>query len=380
MSSALLDVDYLVIGGGMAGAATAWRLSERGHDVALVERAGLAAHDGSSHGSARIFRYAYHGRLYTEMVKTAREQWTQLESEADTALITPTGAVDFGQNRSPGQLAHVLRSVGIEHEVLTAAAATERWPQFAFDTNVLWHPGAGVIDAETSVQAMADLASKNGAELRVGWEISEVERNGTGYVVRTKNGDELRAANVVVCAGGWLPDLLSKLPIPNEFVERVPRLEVRQEQAFHFPYRESPAEDGSVWPTFIHKEHTIQTFGLPGGRDAEHLGQKVAEFNGGLSIGSAARQDGEVDAGNRARIINYVTKYLPGLEPEPYAETTCLFTNTPTEDFIIDRVENITIVSACSGHGAKFAPLIGSMAADLATGTGSVPAQFRVAR
>ena len=83
-----------------------------------------------------------------------------------------------------------------------------------------------------------------------------------------------------------------------------------------------------------------------------------------------------VDAANRARVTDYVGRYLPGLVPEPYAETTCLFTNTPTEDFIIDRAENITVLSPCSGHGAKFAPLLGRLAADLATGIGRVPELF----
>jgi sarcosine oxidase len=152
---------------------------------------------------------------------------------------------------------------------------------------------------------------------------------------------------------------------------------VRQEQAYHFRYRD-PASAGT-WPTFIHKSATIQTYGLPGGRDAEFAGQKVAEYNGGRFIPSAAEQTGEVDPSNRARVVDYVRRHLPGLEPEPYAQTTCLFTNTPHEDFIIDRVHNLTILSPCSGHGAKFAPLIGQWAADLASGAANVPLRFRPA-
>jgi sarcosine oxidase len=105
----------------------------------------------------------------------------------------------------------------------------------------------------------------------------------------------------------------------------------------------------------------------------------VAEYNGGKLIPSAAEQTGEVDPANRRRVVDYVRRYLPGLDPEPYAETTCLFTNTPNEDFIIDRADNITVLSPCSGHGAKFAPLIGQWAADLATGAGTVPHRFRTA-
>jgi sarcosine oxidase len=86
-----------------------------------------------------------------------------------------------------------------------------------------------------------------------------------------------------------------------------------------------------------------------------------------------------VDPANRTRVVDYVRRLLPGLDPEPYAETTCLFTNTPTEDFIIDRVDGLTILSPCSGHGAKFAPLIGQWAADLASGAANVPLRFRTA-
>ena len=121
-------------------------------------------------------------------------------------------------------------------------------------------------------------------------------------------------------------------------------------------------------------------YALPGGRDADWRGQKVAEFNGGRVLPSAAARTGRVDPANRARVVEHVRRYLPGLVPEPYAETTCLFTNTPTEDFVVDGVDGVTVLSPCSGHGAKFAPLLGRLAADAALGTGAVPSAFRVRR
>jgi sarcosine oxidase len=153
---------------------------------------------------------------------------------------------------------------------------------------------------------------------------------------------------------------------------------VRQEQAYHFPYRKDLEWPLPDWPTFIHKSPQIQTYSLPGGRDAEFRGQKLAEYNGGRILPSAADQDGLIDPANRARIVDYVNRYLPGLIPEPYAETTCLFTNTPTEDFIIDRADGITLLSPCSGHGAKFAPLIGRLAADAASGKQAAPERFQL--
>ncbi|WP_460455423.1 FAD-dependent oxidoreductase, partial [Arthrobacter bambusae] len=249
----------------------------------------------------------------------------------------------------------------------------KRWPYIAFDTTVLWHPGAGVIDAETSVNAMIEQAVKLGARLLTGWNVARVEKRGSGYRLSSGGWETLDAGNVIISAGGWLPSLLGQLSLPTGFLARLPEFTVRQEQAYHFRYR----SDDAPWPTFIHKSSDIQTYGLPGGRDAGFAGQKVAEYNGGKFIPSALQQTGQVDPVNRRRVVDYVRKYLPGLDPEPYAETTCLFTNTPNEDFLIDQTGGLTIVSPCSGHGAKFAPLIGQWAAELATGTGKIPARFR---
>lgn len=364
--------DYVVIGAGLAGASTAWQLARRGHQVTLLERTVPASQDGSSHGSARIFRYAYPDPFYARAVIEAGTLWDELERVSGLQLISPAGAVDYGPERRPDQLARVLADAGVDHELLSAAEARARWSQIAFDTPVLWHPGAGVIDAEGSVHAMVGEAAQHGASVLTGWDAVRVEERGTGYRVHSAAGETIDAGNVVVSAGGWLPGLLGHLPLPGVFLGGLPPLTVRQEQAYHFRYRTD-----ELWPTFIHKRADMQVYGLPGGRDAGFAGQKVAEYNGGKTIASASEQTGTVDPDNRLRVIDYVKEYLPGLDPEPYAETTCLFTTTPDEDFIVDRVHGITILSPCSGHGAKFAPLIGQWAADLATGSGSVPARFR---
>jgi sarcosine oxidase len=367
--------DYVVVGAGLAGAATAWQLASRGHQVTLLERNVPASHDASSHGSARIFRYAYPEHFYTRAVLESKALWDGLAAAAGTPLITPFGAVDYGSERNPRLLASVLADEGIEHELLSASEARKRWPQIAFDTEVLWHPGAGVIDAETAVNAMVSLAVGHGARLLTGWSLRSIERNGSGYRLTSTSGEALDAGNVVVSTGGWLPRMLGSLSLPAAFLAGLPDITVRQEQAFHFRYRDP--ESAGQWPTFIHKAADIQAYGLPGGRDAGFAGQKVAEYNGGPLIPSAAEQTGIVDPANRERVVEYVRHYLPGLDPEPYAETTCLFTNTPNEDFLIDRVDNLTILSPCSGHGAKFAPLIGQWAADLATGSANIPERFR---
>jgi sarcosine oxidase len=373
---------YVVIGAGLAGAATAWSLARRGHEVTLVERTQPAARDGSSHGSARIFRYAYSDPFYVRLAVAARAAFDELERLSGRRLITPSGALDFGPVRNARALAGVLEAVGVEHELLSAAAARARWPQIAIDSETLWHPDAGVIDAEGAVRALLDRAERHGAQILPGWPVARIEATGTGYRLDSIDGRRLDAERIVVTAGGWLPWLLDRLPLPAGFRALVPPLRVSQENAYHFPYRDRTGTDGAEsatsWPTFIHKSPTIPTYGLPGGRDAGFRGQKIAEFLGGRRLASAADQDGVVDPANRARIVDYVRQYLPGLVPEPYAETTCLFTNTPSEDFFVDGTDGITLVSPCSGHGAKFAPLIGDIAADVATGAGRAPDRFTV--
>ncbi len=365
---------YVIVGAGLAGAATAWSLARRGHEVTVVERTEPAAHDGSSHGSARIFRYAYPDQFWVDLVVRARAGFTELEQLGGQQLITPSGSLDFGQVRDPRGLATSLAAAGVEHELLTAEEARARWPQIAVDTEVLWHPAAGVIDAQTTVQTMLKAAADHGAQVLAQWPVQSIDRTATGYLVSAADGRSIDAERVVVAAGGWLPDLIGRLPLPTAFRAAVPTLQVRQENAYHFPYR-----DKAAWPTFIHKNEAIQTYGLPGGRDADFRGQKLAEYNGGKQIASASAQDGQIDPANQARIVEYVEKYLPGLVPEPYATATCLFTNTLNEDFVIDGVDGITLVSPCSGHGAKFAPLIGDFAADVASGAGAAPDRFTAA-
>ena len=370
---------YVVVGAGLAGAATAWRLAEAGHAVAIVERGQPADHGGSSHGSARIFRYAYPSTFYTDLVLRSRPLWSELEAAAGEQLITRTGCLDWGERRNPLALARALEGLGIEHELLSPQAAAERW-QIEFDSTVLWHPDAGVIDAERSVEAMVSLAISHGARLHGDWDVQRIDRTRTGYRLHSATGDTMEAERVVICAGGFLPRLLRNLDVNQDFVAAMPNFSVTQEQAYHFPY----LDDAGGWPTFIHKTDDIQTYSLPGGRDAEFRGQKLAEYAVGKSLPSAYDQDGQIDPANRRRVIAYVKRNLPGLVPEPYAETTCLFTNTPTEDFVLERDENLTVISPCSGHGAKFAPLVGVLAANLASastpavGRAGLPRQFLV--
>ncbi|RIJ12177.1 FAD-dependent oxidoreductase, partial [Clavibacter michiganensis subsp. insidiosus] len=198
---------HVVIGAGLAGAATAWQLASRGHEVTVLERDRPASMLGSSHGSARILRYAYDDPFYVRLVRDARVLWDRLERTTGARLVTPTGSVDSGLVRRPAELARVLERVGIEHELMGAREAEDRWPEMAFDSDVLFHPAAGVVDAETAVRTMLDLAVAHGAVVHEGWEVASVERVGAGFAVTSDDGRRIEGDSVVVGAGAWLPEL-----------------------------------------------------------------------------------------------------------------------------------------------------------------------------
>ncbi len=353
---------YVVIGAGLAGSATAWQLARRGADVTLLEAFRIGHDRGSSHGSARIIRRAYPDRFHAALTGEAWRDWAELETETGAQIITRTGGVDFGLRRDVAAIARAQAEEGIPHTVYSAAEARERWPQFAFDTQVLHHPDAGVVDADLAVRTLTRRATELGGVVLEEWPVAAVEEHPAGYVISSTAGHPVVEADViVVTAGAWLPELLASLPVN---ADSFPPFEVTQQQVFHFASRSQ-----TPWPIFVHTE-ALSTYGLPGGRDVGPGLIKVAEHDGGR-VTTATGRDGHVDPRARERLVDYVTRYLPGLVPEPQAEATCLYTSTPSEDFLIDRLDGLVVVSPCSGHGAKFAPTVGRLAAELASGARS---------
>lgn len=367
MSSGAPDVDIAVVGAGLMGAATAWAATRRGRTVALLEQYALGHDRGSSHGSARIVRRAYPDPLYVGMTGRAMRLWRQLEDDSGERLIRITGGIDHGRLRRPERIAAVLAASGVPYELLPAAEAARRWPGLTFDGPVLFHPEAGTVDAAAAVAAFTERARWRGADVRPRTPVRRVTVDGDDRVRLETDAGPLTARRVVVATGAWVRNLLGGLvPLPD--------LTVTQQQAFHFPRRDPAPE----WPVVVHKDD-LSTYSLPGGRDGgPGGGRKVAEHNAGGAT-TATTRSGVVDPAARERITAYVRRWMPGLVAEPFNETTCLYTSTANEDFVLDRSGPVIVCSPCSGHGAKFAPLIGEFAADLATGQPGPDPRFTLA-
>jgi monomeric sarcosine oxidase len=390
--------DLIIVGAGLAGSATAWAASARGLDVVVLEAFGPGHRNGSSHGSARIFRRAYPDPLYVRLTGAAGELWRQLQDQAGETLLTLTGGIDFGATRNPRLLHEVLTSCNVPAELLGPEAAAERWPQFDFAGagQVMFHADSGVVDPDNAMAAMLRLAAANGADIRFGTPVTRLATvpGGAGAVAHTDSGT-FTAPVIAVAAGAWIAPLL-------DGVVSLPPLTVTQQQVFHFAPLPAEAStlsaeastvsaegntvsaertpgQGDPWPVFICDEGTNYCYGLPGGRDGEVPGAIKVGEHGGFRTTTAVDRDFEVDPAARARIMKFIGKRVPGLNPTPVNGITCLYTWTANEDFVLDRSGPFVVASPCSGHGAKFAPLLGEIIADLATGKPAPEARFTLA-
>jgi glycine/D-amino acid oxidase-like deaminating enzyme len=260
-----------------------------------------------------------------------------------------------------------MTEAGAPAELLPPAAAAERWPGMSFgDYPVLFHPDGGVLDPERAMAAMLQLAAARGAQIRTGTPVLSIEPGEGDAVVHTADGS-WRAPAVIVAAGAWAEPLAGRwVPLPP--------LVVTQVQAFHFAQR-PPA---GPWPAFIcHDE--VSMYGLPAGRDGEVPGAIKLGEHGHGTVTTGDDRDGIVSPAARDRVRAFAAGRLGGLDPDPVGETSCLYTSTASEDFVLDRYGPFVICSACSGHGAKFAPLTGEMAAALACGEAPPEPRFTLA-
>lgn len=354
--------DVLIAGLGAMGSAVAFHLARRGVRICGFDRYSPPHTMGSSHGQSRIFREAYfEGSAYVPMVRRAGELWRELEHETATPLLLQTGGLMFG--RPDSELVLGARSsakqYGLEHEVLTVSEISRRFPAFRPETEMVavYEPGAGILFPEACVHAHLSRARACGAQIHddeavLGWEASA-----NGVSVTTRRG-RYRADSLIVSAGAWARQLLEPLEPP---------LMVERQVVFWFDPRSSPEH-------FSPANCPVHLWQFDGDRFAYGFpdlgnGVKVACHHEGVT-GSPDSLTREVGADEVERARSFIRRFLPGADGSFQSAAACLYTNTPDEHFWIDRHpqhENVLIASPCSGHGFKFASVIGEVLADLAT-------------
>jgi sarcosine oxidase len=352
--------DVAIAGLGAMGGAAARALARRGLSVVGFDRFAPPHALGSSHGRSRIIREAYFEHpAYVPLVRHAYRLWMELEREAGEALLLKTGGLMIGPREGTlvsGALASA-RQHGLEHELLDGAEIRRRVPAMrpAPEMAGVWEPNAGVLFPEASIAALLASARRHGATLHVDEPVVSWRADGEGVELRTSRGVH-RAGRLVLATGAWLPALSPALPLA---VERV--------ALFWFePPGDASGFDPARFPVFI-LEHARDRFiyGFPRLEGAV----KLARHHEGEPADPDRPRHGvapeEVDS-----LRALFRPFLPGADGPLRETATCMYTNTPDGHFVIGpdpRHRAVTLVSACSGHGFKFAPAIGEIVADLVT-------------
>jgi sarcosine oxidase len=357
--------DVAVVGLGAMGSHTLWRLAARGARVIGIEQFEPGHDRGASHGESRIFRTAYmEGSAYVPLMRAARALWAQLEVETGASIVIPTGCLSIGPpgSRLVAGAAEAAAEHGLPHSLLTPAQLAERWPQHAGlppDAVALYEPDAGVLRPELAVRSAVSAAIARGATVLSG---THVESVGDG-VVRLADR-EITARHVVVAAGGWSLSLLPRLGVPLRPVRRV-------QGWFTAP----PSYGPEQFPVFLRETGDTVWYGLPAldGRTAKVAVHHAPGLNEPVDPSVGPRPPDALDADRLAELIR---PGLPGLDPAPVRMLPCTYSLTPDENFAIGRyADHTTALAGFSGHGFKFAPRIGEIAADLAL-TGATPADL----
>ncbi len=347
------DVDLVVVGGGAMGVATAWCAAGEGASVVVLERFGPGHHRGASHGGERIFRHAHEDPGYVDMALAAEHAWTRLEQDTGRTLIHRVGFVEHGDPAELDRIAAAANTTGLATERLSGAEASRRWPTMRFVTDVLFQPGAGWMRAADALVALATQATERGAELRHDVAVEAIEPVGDGEVrVRTGAGTLVSRA-VVVTAGAWTTNLLPDFPLP-------PLTTTEEHVFFVRPKGPKSAEPGEVPLPFLHGGELVR-YGLPATNGlfkvGEHHSGAVTTGDGRTFVTEPVRVE---------RIEQYIAEWLPGLVPEVLDSTTCLYTSTPTHEFVLDRQGPVVVGAGFSGIGFKYVPEVGRRLAALA--------------
>lgn len=327
-----VETEILVVGGGVMGLATAHALARAGRDVVVCEQFEVGNARGSSHGGSRIVRVSYPEARWVRLAQRSYPLWRELEAECGQQLLTLHGTLDLGDweaNRD------ALAACGEPFEVVDAAEIGRRFPIRA-DGSGLYQRDGGIVHADLALAALRDGAIAAGAQLREGVRIESVGEAGEAVVA----GD-VRAKAVVVTAGAWAPALVG--------MDATPTLETTS----YFPGDEP-------LPSVIDT-----TMGPRSGYAlvAPGIGLKAGLHQSGPAV--EPDDPGAADERLAARTAEWVARRFPGAS-EPIRTETCLYTTRTDDEFLLERRGRVVVGSACSGHGFKFAPVIGAQLAALA--------------
>lgn len=331
------DVEVAVVGAGVIGLAAARALARAGRDVLVLEQFELGHRLGSSHGGSRIIRLSYPDVRWVRLAQESYPLWRELETEFGRPLLELRGTLNLG-DWEPNRDALAACDVGFE--VLDAAEIERRFPlRIEAGASGLFQEDGGIVYADLALEALLASASEAGAEVRESARVESVEEEPDSVLV-----GGVRARIVVVTAGAWAPKLFGLDATPT-----------RETVSYYALAEPVP----SVIDTTVGPAHGYA------------LGAPVDRLKAGLhKSGPAIDPDepGGPDAEVAERTAAWLSRRFRELG-DPISLETCLYTLRENDEFLLERRGRVVVGSACSGHGFKFAPVIGTRLAALALET-----------
>lgn len=347
--------DVIVVGAGINGLSAAYHLLRRGAgQIAVLEQFEIAHGMGSSHGASRITRSTYSTPKYVELIQVAHSQeWPRWARDAGREFLHPTPGCFFG----PGNQAYIeslesLSELQLAVEILNPAQARVAFPGFAFPDSqlVVRDLTCAVVAAADTVRWLATQVARS-AQLIENCPVLTIEPGKDLIRLHTAQG-AFACERLVVTAGAWMGHL---------FPELAGRLQVAHQDVGYFAIE--GADEFPVWvycPQEGDSFYGLPAFQRPGAKVARHrTGPQGDQPDRPIPKVMPATVQAELEAFVAAQFVNPAT--CVGYE-------ACLYTNTRSEDFILDHHPDdprIVVGSACSGHGFKFGPLSGRLLTEL---------------
>lgn len=374
-----MTYDVIVLGVGSMGSATCYQLAKQGYKVLGLEQFDIPHEYGSYDGQSRLIRKSYGEHSdYVPLLERAYQNWKTLEAETGVQVYFDTGLLYFGES-SNSFLKGVLASsekYSIQVNSLAKGVVAKKYPQFKIpnEFKCLEEPDAGFVTPERCVLLFTEQAVQKGAVIRTKEKVSEWKRENGLIKVKTNKG-LFTAKKLVITAGPWagkmIPGYASKLKVTRQMVAWMKPKKWDLFTLGNFPCWN--IEDG---------DHSYYGFPiLPVGKFGGPLGLKLAMHYPTGDIADPDTINRIPKEEDERLLINALNKFFP----EGYSETlvmkTCMYTNSPDDNFILDHLagydKDVAIATGFSGHGFKFASVVGEIMADLAMkGNTSLPIGF----
>lgn len=368
----MAEFDAIVVGLGAMGSAALYELSRRGRRVLGLDAFAAGHLQGSSHGESRVIRLAYYEHPnYVPLLRRAYERWAELERESGKHLLRITGGLMIGRPDCPlvaGSRASAVQH-GLDFELLDPDEVLRRYPALHLqgDEVALFEPRAGILSPEACVEAHVRLAREAGATTRYEEPVRSWTATDAGVEVVTDAG-RYTADQVVFTCGARISQVLGDEHIRVR-PERIPLFWLQPLEPRLFDFGRLPVylwqqPDGSHFYGFPHLD-------WPGVKVARH---HSGDFCDPDSV------DRQVNAEDERRLRKAIGDRLPALDGPVLSTVVCLYENSIDEHFLIDRLpdrRNVVFAGGFSGHGFKFASVVGEILADLVTeGRATTDADF----